>query len=314
MLFSVMIPVYRPSENYLQIALESVLMQDLGSARMQIEVVDDCSPGVDVRRMVSSISGDRVKYSKTPRNLGLTGCWNTCIDRARGEWVHLFHQDDLVLNGFYRALEKAFNSSASIGAAFCRHAICDGNGHWLELSRLHRREAGIIPDFGAIIGEGQHIQTPSIVVRRSTYEKIGNYQSDLAYTLDWEMFQRIAANFDIWYEPQILAVWRKHVVSETARLAGNGKLGADYLKVFSLTKEYYKKYPQLLRISKEEHSKVVALEAKKLLVAGKMLEAFQEMRVSFQLGQTKAKYSRLIEFYSLLLRIYLSKTKKTLCE
>jgi glycosyltransferase involved in cell wall biosynthesis len=314
MIWSIVMPVYNPEVNYFRKALESVLKQDQGAGRMHIEVVDDCSPSVDVRSLVGLIAGDRIKYSRTPTNLGLHGCWNFCINKAEGDWVHLFHQDDLVIDGFYFALEKAFKSSASIGAAFCRHAICDGDGHWLELSRLHRREAGIIPDFGAIIGEGQHIQTPSIVVRRSTYEKIGNYRSDLAYTLDWEMFQRIAANFDIWYEPQILAVWRKHVVSETARLAGNGKLGADYLKVFSLTKEYYKKYPQLLRISKEEHSKVVALEAKKLLVAGKMLEAFQEMRVSFQLGQTKAKYSRLIEFYSLLLRIYLSKTKKTLCE
>jgi glycosyltransferase involved in cell wall biosynthesis len=307
-------PVYNPEASYFRMALESVLKQDQGTGRMQIEVVDDCSPDVDVRRLVESIWGGRVGFSQTPKNLGLSGCWNTCIERAKGDWVHLFHQDDVVLPGFYASLEKAFQAGENLGAAFCRHAICDGNGHWLELSRLHRREAGIIPDFGAIIGEGQHIQTPSIVVRRSTYEKIGNYRSDLAYTLDWEMFQRIAANFDIWYEPQILAVWRKHVVSETARLAGNGKLGADYLKVFSLTKEYYKKHPQLLRISKEEHSKVVALEAKKLLFAGKMLESFQEMRVSFQLGQTKSKYSRLIEFYSLLLRIYLSKTKKALCE
>ena len=46
--------------------------------------------------------GDRVAvHQKSLRTNGLAGIWNRCIERARGEWVHILHQDDIVLPGFY---------------------------------------------------------------------------------------------------------------------------------------------------------------------------------------------------------------------
>ena len=55
-----MMPTYRPDEKYLRQALESVLQQAPGPEQMQIEVVDDCSPGMDVAALVKSIAGERV--------------------------------------------------------------------------------------------------------------------------------------------------------------------------------------------------------------------------------------------------------------
>ena len=43
--WSVMIPTYKARPDYLEETLESVLQQDPGPAQMQIEVLDDCSPG-----------------------------------------------------------------------------------------------------------------------------------------------------------------------------------------------------------------------------------------------------------------------------
>src|ERR1700751_1291578 len=100
-LLSVMIPAYNPAPRQLEQALESVLSQDFGVEAMQIEIVDDCSPNVDVQQLARAVAGDRVGFSRTAKNMGLAGCWNTCIERARGEWVHILHQDDYVLPGFY---------------------------------------------------------------------------------------------------------------------------------------------------------------------------------------------------------------------
>jgi len=46
--WSVMIPTYNPRADYLEETLHSVLQQNPGPKQMQIEVVDDCSPGMDV--------------------------------------------------------------------------------------------------------------------------------------------------------------------------------------------------------------------------------------------------------------------------
>ena len=61
--WSVMIPAYNPSVDYLEQTLRCVLAQDPGPEQMQIEVVDDCSPAVDVAARVREIAGDRIRCS-----------------------------------------------------------------------------------------------------------------------------------------------------------------------------------------------------------------------------------------------------------
>src|SRR5713101_8359248 len=123
--WSVMIPTYNPRPDYLEETLHSVLQQDSGREQMQIEVVDDCSPGMDVAALVKAIAGERVQFSRTAKNLGLAGCWNTCIERSRGQWVHILHQDDWVLPGFYARFEALIKTVQGINAAFARYLHAD---------------------------------------------------------------------------------------------------------------------------------------------------------------------------------------------
>src|SRR5262249_50406733 len=111
--WSVMIPSYNCAR-FLGEALKSVLVQDPGSAKMQIEVVDDCSSD-DPQRVVSEIGGNRVGFFRQSRNVGHIANFRTCITRARGEIVHLLHGDDVVRPGFYERLEHGFNAGPSIG-------------------------------------------------------------------------------------------------------------------------------------------------------------------------------------------------------
>ncbi len=221
--WSVMIPAYNPPADYLEQTLRGILAQDPGPERMQIEVVDDCSPAVDVAALVRKISGDRVKVSQTPGNLGLAGCWNTCIERARGDWVHILHQDDLVLPGFYRQLGDGIAASRAAGAAFCRHAFIAADNRWVAQSPLEQAAAGVLDNFNQLLARGCVLQCPSIVVKRSVYENLGGYSLELKYALDWEMWLRIAAKYPVWYEPMILACYRTHGGSETGRLVQTGQ-------------------------------------------------------------------------------------------
>lgn len=123
--WSVMIPTYNPRFDYLEQALRSVLDQDPGPEAMQIEVVDDASPDVDVEEMVRAIGGGRVSYFRSPANLGLAGCWNLCIVRSKGQWIHLLHQDDYVLPGFYERLARAAASHPEVSLLAARSFFVD---------------------------------------------------------------------------------------------------------------------------------------------------------------------------------------------
>jgi glycosyltransferase involved in cell wall biosynthesis len=221
--WSVMIPTYNARADYLEQTLKSVLQQDPGAEQMQIEVVDDCSPGMDVAALVKAIAGERVQFSRTPKNLGLAGCWNTCIERSRGQWVHILHQDDWVLPGFYPRLEALIKTVQGIHAAFARYLHADADGHWTSISPLVMRNTGEFRNFDIWTATWVPMQCAAVVVKRSTYEKLGGFRNDIPYVLDWEMWCRIAVSGRWGYVAQPGAVYREHDQSETTRLRKSGE-------------------------------------------------------------------------------------------
>src|SRR6266404_5845162 len=173
-LWSVMIPTH-DCAGYLRETLTSVLMQAPGPEVMQIEVVDDYSTKDDPEAVVQELGKGRVTFFRQLQNVGQLANFETCLLRARGQLVHLLHGDDAVKDGFYRSLQCAFTEHPEIGAAFCRHIFMDERGQRQEISPLEQDEPGILENWVERIAEAQRIQTPSIVVRREVYERIGAF-------------------------------------------------------------------------------------------------------------------------------------------
>ena len=239
--WSVMIPIYKPRADYLAQALRSVLQQDPGPEQMQIEVVDDCSPDGAPVQLVRGIAGDRVAVHRESTNNGLAGIWNRCIERARGEWVHILHQDDMVLPGFYERLHHGITCNPYVGMAFCRFAIIDANGHWMELGPLESATAGVLDNWLERVATGYHLECPAVVVKRATYERLSGFNPQLTFALDLEMWVRIAANAPIYYEPQILAGFRRHGGNESAVQERTGASMQDMAKAIKIWKGYLPK-------------------------------------------------------------------------
>jgi hypothetical protein len=157
----------------------------------------------------------------------LAGCWNVCIERARGEWVHLLHQDDWVLPGFYARFETLFGTVSGLDAAFARFLVADAGGHWQHIGFLERGTAGKLEAFDRLLATRQRMQCAAVIVKRATYERLGGFRADIPYVLDWEMWCRIAASGSWGYVPQPGAVYRRHPQSETERLQRSGKILRD---------------------------------------------------------------------------------------
>jgi len=233
-----MIPTYKARADYLEETLKSVLQQDPGPGQMQIEVVDDCSPDGAPVELVRRAAGDRVAVHQEPANNGLAGVWNRCIERARGEWVHILHQDDVVLPGFYDHLYRGISCNPHVGMAFCRFAIVDANGHWKELGPLESSTPGVLNNWLERVATGYHLECPAVVVKRATYERLGGFNAQLTFALDLEMWVRIAANAPIYYEPQILAGFRRHGGNESAVQERTGASMQDMAKAIKIWKGY----------------------------------------------------------------------------
>lgn len=239
--WSVMIPTYKKLE-YLEQTLQSVLQQLPESHQVQVEVVNDNPDRAlqdEMEALVKRVGGDRVSfYRHTENDIGQTAIFNLCIERAKGDWVHLLHDDDLVLPGFYQALEPVLSQNSQIGAAFCRHRYIDENDKELFLSPLERETPGILENWLDKIIVSQRIQPSSIVVKRKAYETLGGFCAEAKSAADWEMWKRISVHFPVWYEPQVLACYRLHSLSWSSRLIETGGNIADTRAAIQISQSY----------------------------------------------------------------------------
>jgi glycosyltransferase involved in cell wall biosynthesis len=234
---SVLIPTYRPDAGLLRQTLLSVLQQDPGPEVMEIEIVDDASPDNRPDEIVRQIGAERVGVYRQPRNLGLAGNWNSCIERARGEWIHILHQDDCVYPGFYSAL-RAGLTHRNVAIAFCRHAFVDSTGDVIGHSDRERESAGVVEGFLKRIASGQRIQFSSALLRRSACLESGGFDRSLVFALDWEMWARLASRYAVWFEPRVLACFRIHDKSTGWDLARSGRAVRDNLRAIALINTY----------------------------------------------------------------------------
>ena len=218
--WSVVIPVH-DCAGYLERALPEVLAQLGGRDDVEVLVVDDSSTD-DPAEVVTRVGRGRVGYRPNPGHLGAIGTFNRCVTRARGELVHLLHGDDLVRPGFYAALEAAF-TDPDVVAAVCRAEDVDADDRPTHTTRSYRRGTGVWSDALGSLAVSNRVRAPGIVVRRSAYERVGGYRTDLPHAADWEMWTRLAALGPVVFVDEVLAAYRRHAASDTSGRVRTGE-------------------------------------------------------------------------------------------
>ncbi len=224
-----MIPVYNCGI-YIPQVIQSVLSQDMGEEKMQIEVIDDASTDVDVETLVKDIGKGRIKYYRQVENVGSLRNFETCINRSKGKLVHLLHGDDRILKGFYQKMENLFEQYPQAGAAFCNYVFINEKGEVCGRRPPEEKKEGILNNWLIRIAEKQRIQFSAMVVRRKVYEQLGSFYG-ASYGEDWEMWVRIAKNYPVAYTPEVLAEYRGHTGSLTWKKVNSGQIFPDLLQV-----------------------------------------------------------------------------------
>ena len=236
-LWSVMIPTYNCAK-YLRETLASVLAQAPGPEVMQIEVVDDRSTQDDPATVVEELGRGRVEFYQ-PQNVGYIRNFETCLQRSRGQLIHLLHGDDCVLDGFYHKIQGLFDQHPEIGAAFCRQIIVDDQGHWQRFIPLEQTESGVLSNWLERIATELTLQTPAMVVRREVYERLGGFDRRMSSCgEDWEMWVRIATQYLIRYEVEPLVLYRDRSDSLSKRFIQTGQNIRDVRKATEIIRAY----------------------------------------------------------------------------
>ena len=106
---TVVVPTYR-RVHLLKQALESIITQRETDFAWDIVVVDnepDNGKENDTERLIRSLKNDRILLYRNSENIWAGDNFNRCILLARGKWVMMLHDDDMLIA----------NSLDSVGAA-----------------------------------------------------------------------------------------------------------------------------------------------------------------------------------------------------
>jgi len=233
-----MIPTYNSGE-YLRKTLQSVMAQDRGPERMEIEVVDHCSTEGDPEALVKAVCGSRVAFYRRPKNEGAVANFNACIQRSRGRLIHILHSDDYVLPGFYAEIERLAELYAEVALLATRCFFVDENGIITGVTtRVPELEKG-----GRSVNTlyyATSMQFPAVVIRREFYEAHGGYMPSLVHTCDREMWARAVSSEGGVISTNVLACYRESPSNESAAVGRSGENVRDFLR---LAEVFRKRYP-----------------------------------------------------------------------
>lgn len=231
---SVCIPTYNGAR-YVGDALGSVLAQTYED--FELIVCDDASNDETVS-VAATFRDERLRIVTNPQRLGLVGNWNRCLDLAGGEYITIFHQDDLMEPTNLVEKVVALEKNPAAGFVYSDINRIDQNGtivggHWTKQPEEDTKFSGD-EFFGVVSANGNPVSCPSVIVRRECYDRLGYYDARLPFAVDLEMWLRIAKQYEVAFVAKPLILQRTHLKQETSRFQGTGHDYLDVLRAFDI--------------------------------------------------------------------------------
>lgn len=293
-----MIPTFNGRPEYIRQTITSVLSQDPGADHMQIRLVDNGSSKHDYKALAEELGGSRIEYHRHPETLRYLDNFNSCIEMARGELVHLLHDDDLVEPGFYDQVEKAYDQHPEVGYLFTRHKFINEEGEFSSLSPLERESSGILENWIDSIGRKQSVYYASVVVPRAVYLREGCFNSRFVTCAeDWEMWVRLASRYPVYFITEPLSKVRIHSNSMSKSLFQSGSLISESRKAIQIFEPMLPagKRSQIARDARNHIARVAYVYANSYAGVGETRSAVALTREALLTSQSPTSLIKAIE-------------------
>lgn len=216
---SVGIPTYNGAA-FIKESVQSVLAQSY--CDYELIIVDDSSIDNTVE-IVKSFSDPRIKVFQNEKRLGLAPNWNRCIELSSGEFINIFHQDDVMLPQNLERKTRFLLDNPTAGFVYSSAIEFDETGlcvmaGWIasnaKQDTFYKKGEEL---FRKLIYWHNIICCPGVIARRECYEKLGAFDTRLKFAADWEMWMRMALFYDVGFIAAPLIQYRWHQHNETNR-------------------------------------------------------------------------------------------------
>jgi GT2 family glycosyltransferase len=232
-LVTIVVPVWN-GERYLRESLDSILAQTYRN--LEVIAVDDASS--DSTPEILASYGGRIRVVRQPRTRGIYGNANDGIALARGEFVGVFHADDVYLPEMVEREVAWMRDHPRSGAVFTSAIFVDGEGREFGRKNLPEAVRGDRElDYPTVLDtllrrKNAFLGCPTALVRANVYRELGGYRdAEFKNTSDLDMWLRISRAYSLGVIEDCLIRYRKGHGSSSDRYH---RLRTDEERFFSI--------------------------------------------------------------------------------
>jgi len=218
-LVSIIVPVFN-GERYLRESLDSMLAQTY--PQTEVLVMDDAS--TDTTPAIIASYGDKVNSHRQPQNRGIYGNVNDGLAMARGEYIAVYHADDIYHSMIVEHEVAFLERYPEAGAVFCQDIFIDAQGREYGRLELPPEVRGGRPlPYPVILNallqyKNLFLCCPTSMVRAAVYRDVGTYRDkEFRNNADLEMWLRIAEKYSIGILEEYLLRYRHGHSSSSQR-------------------------------------------------------------------------------------------------
>lgn len=211
-LISVLIPVYNVKGKYLKECINSVLGQSYDN--FEIIIVDDASTKketLDTLKKYERNEKIKIKYRK--KNGHISVATNDALKMAKGEYVALMDNDDVLASDAFYEVVKVLNEDKKIDFIYTDEDKLDLDGK--------RQDPNFKSDWAPDSFYSSNYISHLCVLKRSIIEEIGGFREGFEGAQDYDLYLRFIEKTNrIYHIPKILYHWRM-IPGSTAAEIGN---------------------------------------------------------------------------------------------
>jgi GT2 family glycosyltransferase len=203
---SIVIPTYRRPDMLARL-LRSLLPLPAGTEVIVVNDGTGQTPGYGELVEWAKERFERFIYIDLLSNQGAPAARNTGIRAANGAWIALVDDDDEWLPGKLQqqwAVAQAVDSQ--LGLVYCWTRVVNERGEIESRSTPQVR--------GHAAGEilrTNFILSPTVLIRRTVFDRVGCFDETLPSCQDWDMWTRIlCAGYTCQVVPEELAIYHRH--------------------------------------------------------------------------------------------------------
>ena len=210
--FSILLPIYN-GEKYLRQSIASVLSQSFRD--FELVIWNDGSSDSSAE-IVAEYDDPRIRYYRNESNRGIFPTVNLAIQEARGAWIRLWTQDDLMKPSCLQAEVDFIGRHDEISMYTCTGDLINDEGEVVGFYRDQPRDPTpdvIPPKLAAIIMIYHGPLGGNICffgIKKAVLEEIGYFREDMLCSGDFEMLARLSRNHLIGFIREPLVYLRGH--------------------------------------------------------------------------------------------------------